>query len=72
MRQDVGYAAGCVWVLARTAPEARRLAGPVLRNVFPSSPAVGVEAFPRTEYAERAGPRDFTAGVRLGPPTGAG
>ena len=48
------------------AEKARRRAVPVLRNVFPTSPRAGpVETFPRTEYPERAGPRDFTADVRL-------
>ena len=66
VRQEFSHAAGCVWVLARSAEEARRRAVPVLRNVFPTSPRAGpVETFPRTEYPERAGPRDFTAGVRL-------
>ena len=66
VRQDFGYAAGCVWVLARSEPEARGRAEPVLRNVFPTSaPASPVEAFPRAEYQERHGPRDFTVGVRL-------
>ena len=66
MRQDYGYAAGCVWVLARSAQEACRQGVPVLRGSFPTSPAAGtVEAFLRSEYQKRAGPRDFTAGVRL-------
>ena len=66
VRQEFGHAAGCVWILARSAEEARRRAVPVLRNVFPTSPPTGqVEVFPRTEYQSRAGPRDFTAGVRL-------
>ena len=69
MRQDFGYAAGCVWVLARSESEAQRRAEPVLRGVFPTSaPAGPVEAFPRTEYRERQGSRDFTAGVRLAEP----
>ena len=69
VRQDFGYGAGCVWVLARSEPEARRRAEPVLRGVFPTStPAGPVEVFPRAEYRERQGPRDFTAGVRLEPP----
>ena len=72
VRQDFGHAAGCVWVLARSEAEARRRAEPVPRSVFPTSPPAGpVEAFPRTEYQERQGPRDFTAGVRLDEPPSA-
>ena len=66
VRRDFGHAAGCVWVLARSESDARRQADPVLQGVFPTSaPAGPVEAFPRAEYRERQGPRDFTAGVRL-------
>ena len=69
VRQDFGYGAGCVWVLAHCEPEARRRAEPVLRGVFPTSSPVGqVEVFPRNQYSERQGPRDFTAGVRLEQP----
>ena len=33
---------------------------------YPTSPPAGaIEAFPRSEYPDRAGPQDFTAGVRL-------
>ena len=66
VRQDFGYAAGCVWVLAVSAEDARRRGEPVFQTVFPMSPPTGpVEIFPRSEYSDRAGPRDFTAGVRL-------
>ena len=69
VRRDFGHAAGCVWVLARSEADARGRAEPVLRNVFPTSPPAGpIEAFPRAEYRERQGPRDFTAGVRLEAP----
>ena len=69
VRQDFGCGAGCIWVLARSESGVRRQAVPVLRNVFPASaPAGPVEVFPRAEYGERAGPHDFTAGVRLREP----
>ena len=69
VRQDFGHAARCVWVLARSEAQARRRGEPVLRGVFPTSPPAGpVEAFPRAEYRERQGPRDFTAGMRLTEP----
>ena len=73
VRQDFGFAAGCVWVLASSAETARRRGEPVLRSVFPTSkPAGPVETFLRSEYPDRAGPQDFTAGVRLTPPVPAG
>ena len=75
VQRDFGHAAGCVWVLARSESEARRRADPVLRGVFPTSAPAGpvgeagvARAFPRAEYRERQGPRDFTAGVRLEAP----
>ena len=37
-------------------------------NRFASPPAGPVEVFPRAEYSEGRGPRDFTAGVRLHEP----
>ena len=69
VQRDFGFAAGCVWVLASSAEMARDRGEPVLRSVFPTSPPAGpVETFLRSEYHERAGPKDFTAGVRLTPP----
>ena len=69
VRQDFGFAAGCVWVLASSAEAARHRGEPVLRSVFPTSPPAGpIETFPRSEYPDRAGPQDFTVGVRLTPP----
>ena len=56
-------------MLASSESGAQRQTEPVLRNVFPTSaPADPVEIFPRAEYGQRAGPRDFTAGVRLNEP----
>lgn len=37
VRQDYGYAAGCVWVLAVSAEDARRRGESVLRTLFPTS-----------------------------------
>ena len=63
VRQDYGFAAGCVRVLAHDADEARRRGEPVRRSSFhTSTPAGPVETFPRAEYQDRAGARDFTAG----------
>ena len=63
VRQDYGFAAGCVWVLAHDADEARRRGEPVLRNSFQTAKPVGpLETFRRAEYQDRAGARDFTAG----------
>ena len=66
VRQDFGYGAGYVLVLARSESAVRRRAEPVLRGVYPTStPFCPVAAFPHAEYRERSRPRDFTAGVRL-------
>ena len=64
MRRDFGYAARCVWVLARCESETRRQADPVLRNGFPTSARANpVAVFPSAVYEPREETRDFTAGL---------
>ena len=59
-----GYLA-CVWVHAPDAATAVRIAdervGPM--GDWRTGEAARTEAFPRSEYAERATPRDFTCAV---------
>ena len=63
VRQNYGFAAGCIWILARNATEARRLGAPLAQRALPtSSPVAPIEVFPRREYPTRARPHDFTIG----------